>query len=1255
MKIEKITLCNLASFEGEHVIDFGVEPLRSAGLFAITGDTGAGKSTLLDAICLALYNRTPRLDDAEKLERNELDNSERKKQAIQASDPRNMMRRGQKVAYSRVEFTLSDGTRYEAGWLCRVKRTGTYDTASRSLRQISPRKKDVASGTDKEVQPLIDETVGLDYTQFSRTVMLAQGSFATFLQAKKRDKSALLEKLTGTEIYGLISMKIYELASQAEAEAKEIASRIEGILHHRLMPEQLDSIQSDIHQKTTIRDGLLEEQEGVKKRLRWLDEYEAAAKETSRLEAANVAARKALAAMRAEQILLERYDSVQPMQSLFEAIQVRQQDIGALKEQVAAISTALTEGGKQLADAERTLATCREQTADASRQLQLRQSDLRQGHTLTGEIKAGSQQLANLKNQLRQEHNSLAGRRQKLAARREELAALQKEIQGLTLHEQALSVHHVMFEKIDLIREKLNSFRAESEQNSQDHKKLAELQREQEKLQEALMRMESKQQADSEKLSTLKSELLIHRQNNQGRDGNGLGQEVSEIRNRLLALRHASLLWQRIANSYEDVAERRAKIARDTASMEQAKKDIERARHEVEARRDAYSHFSEAYMLSNSENIRRLRRSLKEGTSCPVCGATHHPYHTETEQELGELMDNLEKDFNEARQELERKQQTLDALVRKSAEDEGGLRADRLHLQQCEKTLRADEEEWQDFAFLDPSFAECSPAVNRPARQALIGLLLDSARKAEREKAEELEAFNYHQAQINRFTEQVELLTAQMADDKGNLDKLRTTRKINQAHVETIQQRVARSDRSCEQLYHDLDEMITLSDWLADWRRNPDSFRLQLKTLAQDWLTTRDGLKTSTAREANAEQELRTMEEALAEAARRCQQTQDEHDALSHAVEGKREQIRRLFGALTPEQEEQRLQDRFAKMQQAQQAAQETYDATNNRLRQLQGQHQSIEANRRDRQRELREQMSRLDMLINNFNADNPPLQFSAQADLFGGGHAWAEIRARLDALRGDVSLAARQLEEARKRLVRLQPDAGSLTEGQIAEERRRQQARLADLGARIEQNAAALLSQQALLHAHESSTRQAAKQQQALEGARQNALQWKRLADLFGSADGKRFRQQAQSHTFRYLVAHANRHLQQLSPRYQLRTPPGTLLLEIIDRDMFDQARYVTSLSGGETFVVSLALALGLASLSTGGISIGSLFIDEGFGNLDQESLDLVMDALSKLENSQGRKVGIISHTAQIRQQISPQIRVRKLPAGARSTISVL
>ena len=114
------------------------------------------------------------------------------------------------------------------------------------------------------------------------------------------------------------------------------------------------------------------------------------------------------------------------------------------------------------------------------------------------------------------------------------------------------------------------------------------------------------------------------------------------------------------------------------------------------------------------------------------------------------------------------------------------------------------------------------------------------------------------------------------------------------------------------------------------------------------------------------------------------------------------------------------------------------------------------------------------------------------------------------------------------------------------------------------------------------------------------------------------------------------------------------SLVLEVIDHDMLDEHRYVSSLSGGETFIVSLALALGLASLSCHTLNIGSLFIDEGFGNLDQDSLAQVLTTLSALEAHQGRKVGVVSHTEQIRSQISPQIRVIKCGGDGRSRIEV-
>jgi exonuclease SbcC len=168
-----------------------------------------------------------------------------------------------------------------------------------------------------------------------------------------------------------------------------------------------------------------------------------------------------------------------------------------------------------------------------------------------------------------------------------------------------------------------------------------------------------------------------------------------------------------------------------------------------------------------------------------------------------------------------------------------------------------------------------------------------------------------------------------------------------------------------------------------------------------------------------------------------------------------------------------------------------------------------------------------------------------------------------------------------------------------------------------------------------------------ALEERRRKVEPWVRLNAFIGSADGKAFREIAQQWTLDVLVKHANAQLGQLAARYYLKRLEGCLNLIVVDRQMSDQIRSVHSLSGGESFLVSLGLALGLASLTSSRMRIESLFIDEGFGSLDADTLRTAMDALAHLE-AQGRKVGVISHVAEMADAIPVQIRVVKGPGGA-------
>ena len=164
----------------------------------------------------------------------------------------------------------------------------------------------------------------------------------------------------------------------------------------------------------------------------------------------------------------------------------------------------------------------------------------------------------------------------------------------------------------------------------------------------------------------------------------------------------------------------------------------------------------------------------------------------------------------------------------------------------------------------------------------------------------------------------------------------------------------------------------------------------------------------------------------------------------------------------------------------------------------------------------------------------------------------------------------------------------------------------------------------------------------------------WKLLNDILGNANGDKFRETAQIYTLRFLIRQANAQLRFLNRRYSLEQVSNSLGIRVIDHDRADEVRNISSLSGGETFLVSLALALGLSSLSSRHISIQNLFVDEGFGTLDAESLNLVIDALSNLQTMQGKKVGVISHTTEMRERIRTQICVIKAGTGGRSTIEI-
>ena len=232
MKILSIKGKNLASLEGEFAIDFRSEPLRSAGIFAITGSTGSGKTTLLDAMCIALFYKSPRTHKA-KTERG----LEREDEGIKENDCRNILRHGTGDGYAEVEFLALNGKEYRSRWSVNRSRNradGNLQTAKCELYCITENQ--FISKSKSENEKTIEKLLGLNYEQFTRAVLLAQGEFSAFLKASPNEKADILEKLTGTEIYARISERIYEKSSAAEAALKIIDEKLSGIT--LLTPEE---------------------------------------------------------------------------------------------------------------------------------------------------------------------------------------------------------------------------------------------------------------------------------------------------------------------------------------------------------------------------------------------------------------------------------------------------------------------------------------------------------------------------------------------------------------------------------------------------------------------------------------------------------------------------------------------------------------------------------------------------------------------------------------------------------------------------------------------------------------------------------------------------------------------------------------------------------------------------------------------------------------------------------------------------------
>ncbi|WP_398310536.1 AAA family ATPase [Zoogloea sp.] len=1245
MKILAIRGRNLASLATEFCVDFQSEPLASAGLFAITGPTGAGKSTLLDALCVALYDATPRLLRAASRGETIPDVGEH---SVGPSDPRTLLRRGAGEGFAEVDFVGSDGVAYRARWTVRRARSkaeGRLQASELSLTRIDDGQ--VLSGNGKlETLKLIEGRIGLSFEQFTRAVLLAQNDFAAFLRASDDERAELLQTLTGTAAYAEISRQAY---ARAKAEAEAL----------RLLQAQLADqvpLEADVRQareaalveQTARLDALTRQQAAVEAQLRWHQELARLAARVAESQTQREQARQAREGAEARRIALARVEAVQPARPLcaeLDRLNAEQVDTGkAVADKEAALATAL----RTAADCATRHTTAEQTLAAAEQARNAAQPRLNDARALDAGIAlvAPQHDAARLaRDAAAQAHTQAQTTRQRVAAEREAARSARDEAaRWLADHPGLRPLAEAWPRWETLLGQAAGQWRSQQA-----------LAAEQDEAARSEARLQGELERAGQRLSTAVEAAAKALDTHTGLAGQCAAIDPDALAGQRKALQARHHHLGRAAQLASDQARLRASLhtqQQDEAATRKALAGHEATLAEGQGRlpllardADAAERALAIARLAASENVEALRQQLTPDSPCPVCGAIEHPYAAHDPQARA-MLQGLEANLSQARQA----HASLSQLIATAQAHVASGNAQLTKLAQSLASLHTElEAATRDQAALLPELPELAslaPEAQAPWLQARLAEA-DAALAAIDQIETRQRALLTQRDQAQRTLE-----AARAAEAQARADLNQHTLAHQQA-VQARQSLAQRLDDARRDLAQSLDGLNAAfpagDDWRSRWQADPAAFARHTGAAAQEWTTAQTRQQESERRLLALDAELLATTTALDSAAGQQATRQQEFDTHARTLTRMQAERADLFEGRPVAKVEAALNDAVAQAaetlrlcQGATQAAEAQRARQDEALGQARSRIAAVQAAAQDAAR-------RLDDWLTDFNAaqgaalDLPQLRVAL-------AHApdWLSTeRQALQALDTAVDTATAVLHNNEASLAAHQAtvpgeegvDALNARHTRLAAEVA--EAREAHTGIKLE-----------LARDDERRTRSGSLQ---ADLARQQARTdlWARLGELIGSADGKKFRNFAQQLTLDILLGYANRHLESLSRRYRLQRIADSLGLLVLDQDMGDELRSVHSLSGGESFLVSLALALGLASLSSHRVRVESLFIDEGFGSLDADSLRVAMEALDSLQ-AQGRKVGVISHVQEMTERIGIRVEVRRL-AGGQSRVAVV
>lgn len=1131
MKFQKLVIHNIASIE-DAVIDFEAEPLAGSEVFLITGKTGSGKTTILDAICLALYADTPRLDGT-KMEGDVRDVS----RDFKLKDPRQLMRRNTGEAFASLTFVGSNGVHYEAKWSvsrARRKVTGNIQNKEWQLRNLDT---GYTITKDGEIKEEIKAAIGLDFNQFCRTTLLAQGEFTRFLNSRDDDKAEILEKITGVDDYSRIGAKIYEVASQKRQAYEEAERDIKGVV--TLLPEEIVSRNEQLAALDEQFKTLKAESEKVVVKRNWITTQ-------TNLQRALGEASDAWERIRQEvegeefkqrELLVKEWNLSIDARSRLGEIAKAQEQQRRQKERLESLAESYAKilGAYRFDINEREALELRKREIDT----------FIESEKECREVYANAQTIIGYLNSVADGYKIVAEKRGEIDNETQLLSG------KLTpAYESAVNV------------------------SSQT---------------KALFEQMSKELHEQEESLTALNLAGLRKQHD---NINELLANIATAKERIGYLDHERGRFEKrkqdLARNYEVVNAKKEELAAMNGPIHEAEVRVNVNKENFEKQRDTVDKFAKT-----------LRLKLQVGDTCPICRQKIESA-IPCEDELSELVAALQKSYDEAEVAYRK-------LLDRKKEVEAEIKAANASCEQESRALEQDKSVDMAIAKVVDACRLCGVELFDDSTLSRLTELETSRLSAKSELDSKIKSGEQIETLVKR--RRVELEAKRKETERTNEAVIKADREVSEcrARIKACEAIIQAKELDITRAKEGIDGVVKLGEWRIDWNEYPVDYVERLNKATRNYNAQCElGITLNSSIE-SANSSCRSVETIIANIRQEMPGWADVEQGSVVKMDGLLEYATEVNGAVITA---------LGVLK----SAVEAYELHSEKLHIFLTEHEAITV---ERLNELagytRDVISGFETSLNetrNAVVAKRTLCESARKQLEEHMQSAPELSDEdsLDSLNGRVEEFEYQITQINERKGAINQELRS-----DAENKRR-------LGVLIEK-AKELGSE---------------------------CSRWERLNKMFGDAKGSTFRKIAQSYVLATLIHSANHYMRTLTERYSLKVKPGTFVILLEDAYHGYVVRPASTISGGESFLVSLSLALALSDIGQS-LAVDTLFIDEGFGTLSGEPLQNAVNTLRSLHTKAGRHVGIISHVEELQERIPVQIRVIQEGNNSSSKIEIV